>query len=383
MADLEASVRGAFASHFGGVPDLVARAPGRVNLIGEHTDYNDGFVLPMAISGATMAAVRARGDGVLRIYAVDQMAETQFALDQPIRPDASAPWSNYVRGVAHALQDGGLPLLGADMVIAGDVPQGAGLSSSASLEMASGLALAALAGSPDFDRTALALAGQRAEHEFAGCKCGIMDQLVSAHGKAGHASLIDCRSLTIEAVPMPDDWAVMIVHSGEERQLVAGEYDVRRAQCETAARHHGVVALRDLSLESLEAKRGDLDFTSYKRARHVVSENARTLAAAKALRSSDLAGLGALMAQSHASMRDNFAITTPNIDHLVAILHEAIGGDGGARMTGGGFGGAVVAMIARRDVERIMAAIIRAYRTPNGDVPQIMLEVPAAGASII
>ena len=370
-----------FRESFGEAPALVARAPGRVNLIGEHTDYNDGFVLPCAISRQTMVAARRRDDRQVRIVAGDLGgATTAFSLAEPITPESTAPWSNYVRGVADGLLEAGLELPGADLAIIGDMPQGAGLSSSAALENAAGLALAALAGQPDFDRSRLALIGQRAEHRFAGCQCGIMDQLVSARAIAGAALLIDCRSLDCTPVTLPADLAVMIVHSGIERGLVDGEYNLRRQQCEAAAQHFGVAALRDLA--ELPAA-GGLDPVAYARARHVVGENARTLAAAQALAVGDLARLGVLMAESHAAMRDDFAITLPAIDGLVALLQDAIGSAGGARMTGGGFGGAVVALLPAEQVERVRAAVLAGYRTPAGGPPLVMVETPAAGASLI
>lgn len=376
-----AALTALFGATFGGLPELIARAPGRVNLIGEHTDYNDGFVLPCAISRQTLVAARRRDDRQVRAVAGDLGGvETSFALDTPIRPDAAAPWSNYLRGMADGLQAAGLDLPGADLAILGDMPRGAGLSSSAALENAAGLALAALAGQADFDRTRLALIGQRAEHLFAGCQCGIMDQLVSARAVAGAALLIDCRSLECTPVPLPADVAVMIVHSGIARGLVDGEYNLRRQQCEAAARHFGVAALRDLA--ELPPP-GGLDPVAYARARHVVGENARTLAAADALRAGDLAQLGQLMAASHAAMRDDFAITLPAIDRLVELLQQAIGSDGGARMTGGGFGGAVVAVLPQGRVEAVRAALLGHYHTPDGQAPLIMIERAAAGACMI
>jgi galactokinase len=375
------ALRMLFRDSFGASPTLVARAPGRVNLIGEHTDYNDGFVLPCAISKQTMVAVRPRDDGMVNIVAGDLAgASTSFSLNSPILPDADAPWSNYVRGMVSLLQAEGLDLPGVDMAILGDMPQGAGLSSSAALENASGLAFAALAGQPDFDRTRLAQIGQRTEHEFAGCKCGIMDQLVSARAKAGSALLIDCRSLAVQAVAIPQDAAILIVHSGISRGLVDGEYNARRAQCEAAAAHYGVAALRDL--ETLP-EQDALDLLAWRRARHVVTENARTVAATDALESGDLASLGRLMAESHASMRDDFEITLPAIDRLVTILSNAIGDAGGARMTGGGFGGAVVALVAKHQLDATIAAVRQLYRTPDGNPPEIMVEQAMAGASLI
>jgi galactokinase len=375
------ALRMLFRDSFGASPTLVARAPGRVNLIGEHTDYNDGFVLPCAISKQTMVAVRPRDDGMVNIVAGDLAgASISFSLNSPILPDADAPWSNYVRGMVSLLQAEGLDLPGVDMAILGDMPQGAGLSSSAALENASGLAFAALAGQPDFDRTRLAQIGQRTEHEFAGCKCGIMDQLVSARAKAGSALLIDCRSLVVQAVAIPQDAAILIVHSGISRGLVDGEYNARRAQCEAAAAHYGVAALRDL--ETLP-EQDALDLLAWRRARHVVTENARTVAATDALESGDLASLGRLMAESHASMRDDFEITLPAIDRLVTILSNAIGDAGGARMTGGGFGGAVVALVAKHQLDATIAAVRQLYRTPDGNPPEIMVEQAMAGASLI
>jgi galactokinase len=374
-----------FRTEFGAAPTLFARAPGRVNLIGEHTDYNDGFVLPCAISKQTMVAVRPRDDRLVNIVAGDlDGAKTSFGLDA-IAPDDAAPWSNYVRGMASLLQAEGFDLPGVDMAILGDMPQGAGLSSSAALENASGLAFAALAGQPDIDRTRLAQIGQQTEHEFAGCNCGIMDQLVSARADAGSALLIDCRSLQATPVTIPDDVAILIVHSGISRGLVDGEYNARREQCEAAARHYGVVALRDLDKlpDPSTGSGGALDPVAWQRARHVITENARTLAAADALRRGDLSMLGQLMAQSHASMRDDFEISLPAIDQLVEILADAIGTEGGARMTGGGFGGAVVAVLAKRRLDAALDAVARHYRDPQGRPAETMVERPAAGACLL
>lgn len=370
-----------FRDQFGARPDLLARAPGRVNLIGEHTDYNDGFVLPCAISKQTMVAVRKRDDGMVRVVAGDlNNACTQFSLNVPVVRSEDALWSNYVRGMVDGLLQAEVPLSGADIAIVGDLPRGAGLSSSAALENAVGLALAVLAGQSDIDRTLLARLGQRTEHVFAGCNCGIMDQLVSAQAQEGSALLIDCRSLETLAVAIPDDLAIMIVHSGIERGLVDGEYNARRVQCETAAAHYGVAALRDLHDVP---QQGTLDLFAYCRARHVVTENTRVLAAADALRSGDLAVLGQLMGQSHCSMRDDFEITLPAIDALVDLIGDAIGEQGGARMTGGGFGGAVVALLPVDEVARVLQRVEAGYHTPKGRAPLIMVERPSSGASLI
>ena len=380
-AALHAKVSAAFVAHFGSTPDLVARAPGRVNLIGEHTDYNDGFVLPCAIGPATMVAAKLRTDGDVRIIAIDfDDATDAFNLNAPITRNAAQPWADYMRGMVEALLNAGHRLTGADLAITGNLPQGAGLSSSASLEVAVGHAMLALAGiQPDL--TALAQTAQMAECDFVGTKCGIMDQLISARGKAGHALLIDCRSLSLTDVSVPEDVAIMIVHSGVTRGLVDGAYNERRMQCEAAAKAMGVKALRDADMAMLEA--AGLDNVTHIRARHVISENQRTRDAATALAGADLQTLGKLMAESHASMRDDFEITVPAIDSLVALLQSAIGPEGGARMTGGGFGGACVAILSVSRVVEVTAAVESGYQTPDGQKPLIMVERPGPGVSLI
>lgn len=374
-------VSAAFAEQFGLAPDLVARAPGRVNLIGEHTDYNDGFVLPCAIGPSTMVAASEREDNKVHIVAVDfGNALDQFDLTGPVERNAEQPWADYVRGMIMALQNDGHALTGANIAIAGNLPKGAGLSSSASLEVAVGKAMLALA-SIGIDHTRLAQIAQIAECDFVGTKCGIMDQLISAQGKAGHALLIDCRSLELTDAPVPYDVAIMIVHSGVTRGLVDGHYNERRRQCEAAAEAMGVPALRDANLDMLAA--AGLDAVTTARARHVITENQRTLDAAAALAKNDLMALGALMAQSHASMRDDFEITVPPIDELVALLQHAIGPVGGARMTGGGFGGACVAVMPAARVISVRDAISAGYKTPEGAAPLIMVERPGPGVAIL
>ncbi len=378
-------VRSTFEQRFGRAPGLVARAPGRVNLIGEHTDYNDGFVLPCAIDFQTLVAASPRDDGLVRVHAADigPQAFDEFRLDQPISRRDDAPWTHYVRGMVQSLLVHGWPIGGADLVLAGDLPQGAGLSSSASLEVAVGQAFKSLYGLDRLPAVELARLAQQAENQFVGCRCGIMDQLISACGEAGHALLIDCRSLATHPVPLPPGLAVLIVHSRVQRGLVESEYNLRRQQCEAAARHYGVAALRDLDLERLERDRAGLDPLSWRRARHVVSENQRTLAAARALERHDLAGLGELMAASHASMRDDFEITVPAIDRLVALLQAVVGQQGGARMTGGGFGGCVVALMPEALVGPAQAALAQHYRAPSGEPATVYLCRPGAGAGLL
>ena len=383
-ATLQTRIDTAFTQHFGHAPTLHVRAPGRVNLIGEHTDYNDGFVLPCAIDFETRIAIGPRSDRQVRICACDYGdAIDQFDLDAPINPRADAQWANYVRGVVQVLLAKGLVLGGMDLAIAGDVPQGAGLSSSASLEVAVGQAFNALYNSELLTPTDIALAAQKAENSFVGVNCGIMDQLISACGEADHALLIDCRSLTTQAVPVPAGLAVMIVHSHVQRGLVGSEYNTRRQQCEAAAAHYGVKALRDIDVARLERDAAGLDAVVLRRARHIVTENQRTLDAAQALSTGDLQRLGQLMAASHDSMRDDFEITVPPIDHLVAILQAAIGPQGGARMTGGGFGGCVVALLPEAVVPTARAAVAAQYRAPNGDAATVYVCHASAGVGVV
>ncbi len=369
----------AFRAIWGNDPVLVARAPGRVNLIGEHTDYNDGFVLPCAIGFEAVVAAAPGDAGTIDSVAVDVASDRdRFGLDGAI--SHAGGWRDYVRGVAQVLGESGA-LSGARLAIAGNVPPGSGLSSSAALEVAVGRALLGVAGremAPD----ALAKAAQRAENDFVGCACGIMDQLISTRGVAGHALLIDCRSLGCTPVAMPRGAAVVIVNSGVRHTHAGGDYNERRAQCEAAAQHYGVPALRDLDEARLVAGQAGLDPVAFRRARHVVTENARTVAAANALAAGDLRAMGALMAASHVSMRDDFEITGPAIDRLFEIADNVLAGEGGARMTGGGFGGCIVALVPEDRVEALRTAIIRDYRTPEGHAPDIHICTAAAGAGV-
>jgi galactokinase len=368
---------GGYRRLFGAVPDFVAFAPGRVNLIGEHTDYNDGFVLPCAIpNGTAVAFGRAPGDAIEAVALDLDDARDRFD-PRSAEPLSEGHWANHVRGVARAAGFEG----GWRLAIAGDVPQGAGLSSSAAL----GVALAtgmrhAVGGDPDAEATAKQ--AQWSEHHFVGCACGIMDQLASASGTADHALLIDCRSLTVKPVPIPRDAAIVVVHSGVRRGLVESAYNARRSQCEAAARHFGVAALRDLTPEALEAGRAGLDATAWRRARHVVSENARTLDAADALASGDLARFGRLMAASHASLRDDFEVTVPPVDALVALMGGVVGAAGGVRMTGGGFGGCVVALLPRDGVAELRRAVAAHHARPDGEPPLFLATAAAPGARI-
>jgi galactokinase len=371
----------AFQAAFGAAPSIQVQAPGRVNLIGEHTDYNDGLVLPCAIDYRTVIVARARDDRLVRVAAADyDGAVDEYALDAPIARLEAPMWANYVRGVVDEMVRQGLPMCGMDLAIAGDVPQGAGLSSSASLSVAVCRLFATLPGFEHLSPIDLALIAQRAENDFVGCKCGNMDQISSAAGVADHALMIDCRSLEVEPLPIPPGAAIMIFNSHVTRGLVDSEYNTRRLQCEEAARHFGVPALRDVDLAMLDARGAELDPVVLRRARHVVTENARVAAAAQALAAGDLARMGELMAASHVSMRDDFEITVPLIDELVDIVKGAVGTAGGVRMTGGGFGGCVVALVPQALVEAARAAVDRDYRGPKGENATIYVCRAAAGA---
>ena len=358
--DIE-KVRSRFIKHFDGKTGNIYMSPGRINLIGEHTDYNDGFVLPCAIDYETCVAIGRRSDNLVHVIAADYGNQRDlFSLDKPITHHTDQRWSDYIRGVVKHLQARGHALRGLNLVVSGNVPQGTGLSSSASLEVAIGQAFKEAQGLA-ISQAEIALNGQQAENQFVGCNCGIMDQMISASGERDHALLLDCRTLETRLIPMPEDLAVLIVNSNVRRGLVDSEYNTRRQQCETAARHYGVKALRDLDLAALEAGKAGLDEACYRRARHVVGENARTLAAADALASGDLVRLGELMGQSHAAMRDDFEITVPPIDGLVEIIKAQIGSEGGVRMTGGGFGGCVVALLRPERVNEVIAVVEAQY----------------------
>lgn len=363
---LKTTTQQIFNETFGYAPTHTIQAPGRVNLIGEHTDYNDGFVLPCAIDYQTVIACAKRDDRQVRVVAVDyDNQQDSFSLDAPILSVKEPMWANYVRGVVKHLQQRDASFGGVDMVIAGDVPQGAGLSSSASLEVAVGTVFQQLY-HLKLDGAAIAVNGQEAENQFVGCNCGIMDQLISALGKKDHAMLLDCRTLGTRPVSMPKDVAVVIINSNFRRNLVGSEYNTRREQCETGARFFAQPALRDVDIDQFKAVGHELDPQVAKRVRHVLTENARTLEAADALSKGDLKRMGELMAESHASMRDDFEITVPPIDALVEIVKAEIGDRGGVRMTGGGFGGCVVALMPFDLVDRVKAAVAEQYEAKTG-----------------
>ena len=379
---LKEKTQSLFAEKFGYPATHTIQAPGRVNLIGEHTDYNDGFVLPCAIDYQTVISCSPRQDRTVRVIAADyDNQQDDFSLDAPIVTHPSQQWSDYVRGVVKHLQKRDNSFGGADLVISGNVPQGAGLSSSASLEVAVGTVFQQLYHLP-LDGTQIALNGQEAENQCVGCNCGIMDQLISALGKKGSALLIDCRSLGSRAVSMPEGVSIVIINSNFKRTLVGSEYNTRREQCETGARFFQQKALRDVNIDQFNAVAHELDPVVARRVRHVLTENARTVEAASALEKGDLQRMGVLMAESHASMRDDFEITVPHIDTLVEIVKNTIGDKGGVRMTGGGFGGCVVALVPEALVPAVKEAVAAQYEAKTGIKETVYVCKPLAGAGL-
>lgn len=380
---LESSVSQVFESLFGYPQQHIIQAPGRVNLIGEHTDYNDGFVLPCAINYQTVVAASVREDNIVRLVAVDYNQEMdQFNLDEQIEFVEDKMWANYIRGVVKCLLDAGYQFSGANIVVSGNVPQGAGLSSSAALEVVIGQTFKVLY-DLKITQKQIALNGQKAENEFVGCQCGIMDQLISACGEENHALLLDCRSLDTTAISMPEEMVVMIINSNKKRGLVDSEYNTRREQCEAAAKAFSVTALRDLSLEQLQQGVDRIDPVTFKRARHVITENERTLQAAQALQKNDLKRMAQLMKESHTSMRDDFEITVPEVDSLVDIIKKQLNEEGGVRMTGGGFGGCVVALMLPEKVEAVKHAVEVEYEKLTGLKESIYVCQAKQGAGIV
>lgn len=377
MMPLRERVSQEFEQRFGTRPSLLVRAPGRVNLIGEHTDYNDGFVLPMAIDRAVWIALRPRDDRQVHVYSLDFDEAADFDLDALKHENAG--WAEYVKGVAWALQEAGEYLHGWEGVLAGDVPVGAGLSSSAALEMATARAFAEVSGWT-WEPAQMAKVGQRAENAWVGVNCGIMDQMISAAGQASHALLIDCRSLAAEVVPLPPGTRVVVLDTATRRGLVDSAYNQRRAQCEEAAHFFGVPALRDVTLEAFEARAAELEPLTRRRARHVITENARTLAAAAAMRQGDAAALGHLMDASHTSLRDDFEVSSTALNQMVEIARQQPGCFG-ARMTGAGFGGCAVALVAAEAAESLAAAVTTRYQQATGRQPNVYICTATDGAS--
>ena len=368
--------------HLYGAHPRIYRAPGRVNLIGEHTDYNEGFVMPMAINFSTYVAMTKRDDRVIKIHS-DTFKEAA-SIDLTHAPARGQKhWSDYAFGVALRLQEAGHVISGANMLVHGEVPLGSGLSSSAALEVATGLGLLDIS-REKIDRLQLAKTCQKAENEFVGARTGLMDQFIACFGKAGHAVMLDCRSLESQALPIPDEVSVVVCNTLVKHELASSEYNARREQCEAGvrilARHlPDVNSLRDASAADVEKFKDELGEIVFKRCRHVVGENDRVRAAARALQERDLKTLGKLMFESHESLRDDYEVSCRELDVMVDLA-RAIDGVFGARMTGGGFGGCTVNMVdvsAADEFERVIKA---EYAKATGRVPEVYVCAAADGA---
>ena len=377
-------LRALFAELYGGHSTLY-RAPGRVNLIGEHTDYNDGFVMPAALNLYTYVAVSPRADRRLRVYSETLGEMRDLDLDS-IRPGKSGHWSDYVRGVAGVLESSGYKLRGADLAIISEVPLGSGLSSSAALEVS--IAWALLRNSEiDVDRNAIPQMCQQAEHLYPETKCGIMDQFISCHGRAGHALMLDCRSLDFQLLPVPSQVRLMVCDTMVKHEHASGGYNTRRRECEEGLQALKQVlpeihALRDVSVDELEQYRGRLSPVIYKRVRHAVTENERVKMAASALQSADMAKLGALMADSHRSLRDDYEVSTPELDLMVELARDQKDVYG-ARMTGGGFGGCTINLVHSDRAEEVQQRLVQLYEAKTGLKPTIIICEASDGAGAV
>ena len=379
MNPLQKVVTEEFRKLFGKDPAFVVRAPGRVNLIGEHTDYNEGFVMPMAIDRATWIALSPSRDATVTLHSLDHHETATFAASM-VNRDAMS-WREYPKGVAFALKEAGYTLCGWDGVTACDVPMGAGLSSSASYELAVARAFCAVSGFT-WDAPRMALLCQKAENEWVGVKCGIMDQMISAVGEQGKATLIDCRDLSREASPLPPGTSVVIMDTMTRRGLVDSAYNERRRQCAEAAACLGVSVLRDATEPQLVAKKSDMDPVAFRRARHVITENQRTVEATRVMARGDAAALGQLMNASHNSLRDDFEVTNGELDQIVLIARKQEGCFG-ARMTGAGFGGCAVALVTTANVSAFVRWVSKEYAMACGKSAQLYVTPAVAGASVI
>ena len=365
-----------FEEKFNTSPTHIVRAPGRVNLLGEHTDYNDGFVLPMAIEHAVWIALRPRDDEIVTIHAENFDETKSFSLDHF---EKGKGWMEYIKGVAHGLQANGFALKGWDGVMLGNVPVGAGLSSSAAVENAASRAFS-IASAFEWDAKQMALIGQHAEGKWVGVIGGVMDQMVSAAAKEGFAFFLDTRSLEIKHIPLPADVAVVIMDTSTRRGLVDSEYNTRSAECREAAEKLGVKALRDADLALLNEKRASLREVVFRRARHVITENQRVLDAIEAMKANDLPKLGTLINAGHASLRDDFEVTNDALNQIVEVAQHHPGCYG-ARMTGAGFGGAAVAIVDQNQVDAFTQAVKTGYKQKSGLDAQLYVSLPSAGTS--
>jgi galactokinase len=373
-----------FVRCFGHPPKWLVAAPGRVNLIGEHTDYNDGFALPMAIEQSTVVAAGRNSKRDVTLHSLTTGETASFNLRTAIERGEPA-WSNYIRGVLAGFQKRKLKLPGLDIVIDSSLPYGGGLASSAALEVAMATLLEAILGQ-ELEALEKATLCQHAEHEFAGVPCGIMDQFTSILGRRDHAFLLDCRSRAMTPVKMVDESVtVLIINTNVRHSLTEGRYRERRRQCEAAARALKVPALRDTTLEELEAAQGHLEPEVFRRARHVLTENRRTLEAVQAIQAADWARMGGLMYESHDSLRNDYEVSCPELDMIVDIARSIgeTGGVLGCRMTGAGFGGCAVSLVRSDAAPVIKRKFDHAYEKKSGRQAAIFSSRPAAGVRIL
>jgi galactokinase len=373
-------LRERFIRLFAGSPQIY-RAPGRINLIGEHTDYNEGFVMPAAVGMYTWAAISPRTDRKLLVYSENFSEQVELDLDR-LPATAAGHWSDYITGVTKMLLLAGRQLKGANLLLLGEVPFGAGLSSSASLEIVTGYALLEVAGL-EADRTSLALLSQRAENEFVGARCGIMDQFISSHGEKGQAILLDCRSLQYRLLPLSEDVRLVICNTTVRHSIASGEYNQRCSECEESVRilaSHlpNVRALRDVTLRNLNALQDKLPATLFRRSRHIITENSRVQDAAAALERNDMRAFGKLVGESHQSLRDDFEVSCAELDLMVSLAYQAEGVYG-ARMTGGGFGGCTINLVDPRHVDSFKANVAEAYERSTRRKPEIYVCSAAEG----
>ena len=378
MSDLQHAVTSGFRKQFRENPKLIVRAPGRVNLIGEHTDYNDGFVLPMAIDRSIYIALRPRTDEKVRLYSLDFRTWGEFDLD---KLEKEKGWLEYPKGMAWALQEEGYNLSGWEGVISGNIPRGSGLSSSAALELAIARAFYEVSNF-DWNAKKMALLGQRCENDWVGAKTGIMDQLISAAGKKGYALKIDCRSLALKPVALPPETLIVILDTMTRHSHTDSGYNDRRHECERAAAFFNVSSLRELELETLKKAKSTLDPLFYKRAHHVLSENQRTRQAAQAMKEQDANTLGKLMNESHDSLRDDFEVTNDALNQMVNCA-RAQADCYGARMTGGGFGGSAIALVKKSSAEAFRRATLQCYKEKSGKVADSYICQASQGAQTV
>lgn len=389
MANLENRIQelvGKFVEVYGSAPEVIVRAPGRVNLIGEHTDYNDGYVLPVAIDRDVIIAASPTQDMLVSLYSINFDRVSAFHLDRTIRKDSLNEWSNYPRGVAVMLQNRRKRLLGANMAIQGDVPLGSGLSSSAALEVASAMMFKTLNGF-ELDGPEMALLCQAAENKFVGVNCGIMDQFISCLGQKDHALFVDCRTLDHESVPLPKGIKVIVADTMKKRGLVDSEYNLRRSQCEEAVSLFRtymptIKALRDVTVADFRKHGDGLPPTVRRRAEHVVFENERVIKSVEALRADKIALFGRLMNQSHESLRDKYEVSCRELDVMVDASRK-VPGVYGARMTGAGFGGCTVSVVADEAVAEFLEKVPEEYKARIGVEPTVYVCTPENGAETV